>query len=174
MRIKSFLSLVFSFAIILLAVPVFASQPRAIIIEPADGVGICRVGESYFRLKEKFKEPSSTKQLNNGDIIAKYSKPGIIIQYQGYTGEIHFVGIEKKMLGSSEYRTAEGLAVGMAKSKVESVFGNPEQLVDVTSKDVYPNSEKLAIYTKKGISFQYDSSERITVIIVFSPAVFGK
>ena len=50
----------------------------------------------------------------------------------------------------------------------------PEKVIQVTSKDVYPDSDKLAIYPKKGISFHYDIYGKSVIMFVFSPAMFGK
>ena len=152
--------------------PVF-SREKEIRVIPAEGIGPCRIGGSFFDLKKSFGDPSFSKTLSNGDILAKYSEPGLIIQFQGYTGEIHFIGVEKRACGDSVYRTVSNIEIGASKASVESALGTPDQTVPVVSKDVYPISETLAIYIDKGISFHYDSAGAVVVIIVFSPAVFG-
>lgn len=147
-----------------------APAAEQILITPAEGIGPCKIGNSFFGMRK----PEFSKRLQNGDVIAKYPSHGLIVQYQGYSGEIHFVGVDKASCGKTAYATTDGLRVGMPKSSVESIYGEPDQIVDVTSKDVYPASDKLAIYAKKGISFHYDESGKVVVIIVFSPAIFGK
>ena len=87
---------------------------------------------------------------------------------------MHYVGVMSNKIGKLDCHTVKGIHVGMDKRQIEGMLGVPEKVIQVTSKDVYPDSDKLAIYPKKGISFHYDIYGKSVIMFVFSPAMFGK
>lgn len=169
-KILSFV-LVFVF---FMSISVFSSEEKYVKVVPAKSVGPLTIGDSFFKYQNTFGNPDFRKELQNGDVIVKYVNHGLIIQYQGYTGEMHYVGVLKDKIGKLDCHTAKGIYVGMDKKQIEGLLGLPEKVIQVTSKDVYPDSDKLAIYPKKGISFHYDMYGKSVVMFVFSPAMFGK
>lgn len=172
-KIGKILSFVLFF-VFFMSIAVFSSEQKYVKVVPAKSVGPLTIGDSFFKYQNTFGNPDFRKELQNGDVIAKYNSHGLIIQYQGYTGEMHYVGVMSNKIGKLDCHTAKGIHVGMDKRQIEGMLGVPEKVIQVTSKDVYPDSDKLAIYPKKGISFHYDIYGKSVIMFVFSPAMFGK
>ncbi len=172
-KIVKILSFVFIF-VFFMSIAVFSEEQKYVKVVPAKSVGPLTIGDSFLKYQKTFGNPDFRKELQNGDVIAKYNSHGLIIQYQGYTGEMHYIGVMRDKIGKLDCRTAKGIYVGMDKKQIEGMLGLPEKVIPVTSKDVYPDSDKLAIYPKKGISFHYDMYGKSLIMFVFSPAIFGK
>ena len=142
-------------------------------IKPSKGIGAYSLDAKINDLKV-IAAPSFKKDLPNGDVILKYDKLGLLVQYRNADGAIQFIGISKHQDDDREYSTQDGIHVGMSRERVEKVMGLPSAIVPVTSKDVYPDSKELAIYKDQGISFHYNSIGDVVWIMVFKPSLFKK
>ncbi len=170
MRTKISFTIVFSAVIILLcAGRIWAND--IIDIVPSSGIGSISLSSNISAINGS---PVFRKALANGSAaIAKYAS-GMIVQYRLADGAVMFVGVEKSSFNGSVYTTKDGIKVGISKSDVERIMGEPSSIVPVTSKDIYPVSSLLAIYAEKGISVQYGDDGKVTVVLVFSPDLFKR
>ncbi len=154
----------------------FVGQAYAAIIEivPSVGIGDYKLNTPRKSLKLSEK-PSIVKVLPNGYIVEKYDSLGLIVQYKQSDGLIKFIGISKKCTSKGlSYTSKNGIKIGLTKQDAQLKLGEPSSIVSVTSHDLYPDSDILAIYGAKGLSLHYDSNDKIVWIIVFDPTIFSK
>ena len=154
-----------------LCAALFANENKGNIeVKPSESI---RFGNYIISLEDAIKIEaygtiSLRKQLNGGNSIVKYSN-GIILQYDT-NGKIVFAGLSTN---SPLIKFKDKLFKVSDKSSVSKLLGSASSVVPVTSKDLYPESYELNIYAKDGISFQYDEDGKVTVVMVFKPALFG-
>lgn len=149
------------------------SQPEKVYkITPARSIGQFAVGQDIEKVEKIFGKPDFIKTLAKGTLV-KFDTPGMIVQYDTFSGEILFLGVSKAQYRGHRFVTGDGLCVGETKTSVERLYGKPDSMVDVTTRDAYPDSDKMAIYAGRGISFHYDKEGRILIIMVFPPSIFG-
>lgn len=117
-------------------------------------------------------KPSSVKVLPNGYVVEKYDGKGLVVQYSQSDKLVRFIGVSCLPLNSTLYETKEGIRNGMFKDEIDALAGPPVSIVQVVSKDLYPNSQIMAVYGSSGFSVHYDASGRAVLLIVFDPAVF--
>lgn len=141
---------------------------------PSRSFGTFQIGQNYESLEKSLRcKPDKVKEVSGG-YLARFDKPGIIVQYNSLTGNIQFIGACKSGYQKISYRTKEGITVGSTKALVESSFSTPTTVINVTTRDFYPDSECMALYADKGIAFHYDGQDRVVVIIVFDPSLYSR
>lgn len=142
------------------------------LIEPGQSFGSISIGDDFTEVQKIFGKPDKKKEVQNG-LLMKYDKAGIVVQLNGATGKVQFIGATVASSSSRIYKTKDGLAVGKTRASAEKIYGPPPSIIQSKSKDIYPDSQEVALYVSRGIAFHYDAGNKVVVILVFDPSIFS-
>lgn len=142
------------------------------LIEPGQSFGAISIGDDFSEVRKIVGDPDKKKEVQNG-LLMKYDKAGIVVQVNGATNKVQFIGATVASSSSRIYKTKDGLAVGKTRASVEKIYGPPPSIIQSKSKDIYPDSQEVALYVSRGIAFHYDAGNKVVVILVFDPSILS-
>jgi|GEM_PF-2177436 len=143
------------------------------LIDPGQSFGAISIGDDFSEVRKILGNPDKKKEVQNG-LLMKYDKAGIVVQVNGATNRVQFIGATVTSSNSRIYKTKDGISVGKERAGVEKIYGAATSIIKSQSRDIYPDSQEVALYVSRGIAFHYDTGNKVVVILVFDPSIFSR